>query len=362
MLKRFITILTVVALLCSVLSLGFTATAYYQEEIIYGDVDGLENEDGEYDVDTEDALLALRIASGVELLEDEEQLKRADVNFDGAVTVFDARQILRGAAGLATLQPSGAFTGFDGGGVFGNEETLVVYFNSRLNQIKVTESEEKQYVAATITKTESDNLTHFNIKEIELPVLGNASAEGIASMVEESLTEDDKENESMIIPFGSDDFSLVSVEGEGYVSDLSASDIFGSRAVYDAELGQLTIEIALPDTEVEMSTQSAYAKVLNTSELIAEQNTTLMKLMQASSGGETAMLREFKNCVLKIDVDVATNNVLSYTVSYQSKVYVAQTNFGIGSLSAAKLKGIEFEKDHLVKYEDFQWPSVQTVQ
>lgn len=356
MFKRFITILTIVALLCSVISLGFTATAYYQEDILYGDVDGLQNENGEYDVDTEDALLALRIASGVELVADEDQLKRADVNFDGVITIFDARQILRGAAGLASLQPSGAFTGFDGGGVFGNEETLVAYFNALLNQIKVTQSEEKQYIAATITKTESDNLTSFNIKEVELPVIGNTSAEAIADMVEENLTEDDKENESIIIPFGSDDFSLVSVEGESYVSNLSPSDVFGSKTVYDAELGQLTIEIALPDTEVEMSTQSAYAKVLNTSEMIAEQDTTLMKLMQASSGGETAMLREFKNCVLKVVADVATSNVLSYTVSYQSKVYVAQTNFGIGSLSAAKLKGIEFEKDHLIRYEDFQWP------
>lgn len=357
MFKRFITILTVVALLCSVVSLGFTATAYYQEEILYGDVDGQENEEGKYDVDTEDALLALRIASGVEVLKDEEQLKRADVNFDGVITIFDARQILRGAAGLASLQPSGAFGGFEVTGFNISEEAMVAYFNSCLNKIKVTESEERQYIAATITKTESDNLTHFNIKEVELPVLGNASAEGIASMVEESLTEDDKENESIIIPFGSDDFSLVSAEGESYVSNLSVSDVFGSRASYDAQLGQITIEIALPDTEVEMATQSAYAKVLNTSLMIAEQDTTLMKLMKASSGGETAMLREFKNCVLKIVVDVATNNVLSYTVSYKSKVYVAQTNFGIGSLSAAKLKGIEFEKDHLVKYEDFQWPN-----
>jgi hypothetical protein len=175
-------------------------------------------------------------------------------------------------------------------------------------------------------------------------------------MVEESLTEDDKENESTVIPFGIDDFSLVSVEGEDYVSNLSVYDVFGSRASYDMNLGQMTVEIALPDTEIEMANQSAYASVLNTADMITEQNTTLMKLMKASSG-ESAMLREFKNCVLRIVVDVATNNVLSYTVSYQSKVYVAQTDFGIGSLSAAKLKGIEFEKDHLIRYEDFQWPS-----
>ena len=350
MLKKFITILTIVALLCSVMSLGFTATASYTDETVYGDVNG----DGV--VDTEDARVALKIAAGLHVLDSEDQLIRTDVNFDGLVTSLDARQILRGAAGLATLQPSGAFNGFDGGGVFTDEESLVTLFNAYLNQIKVVENEDKQYIAATITKTESDNLTSFNIKEVELPVLGNATAEGIADMVEESLTEDDKENESIVIPFGSTDFTLVSVEGENYVSKLAASDVFGSKASYDAELGQLTIEIALPDTEVEMSPQSAYAKVLNTNDMIAEQNTTLMKLMKASSG-ETAMLREFKNCVLTIVVDVAESNVLSYTVSYQSKVYVAQTNFGIGSLSAAKLKGIEFEKDHLIRYEDFQWPS-----
>lgn len=350
MFKRFITVLTVVSLLFSVMSLGFVSNAAYTEEILYGDVNG----DGV--VDTKDARSALELASGLALLEDEAQLTRSDVNFDGYITIFDARQILRGAAGLATLQPSGAFSGFDGGGIFSDEDSLVAFFNGYLNKIKVVESEEKQYIAATITKTESDNLTSLNIKEVELPVFGNASAEGIASMVEESLTEDDKENESIVIPFGSDDFSLVSVEGENYVSKLSVYDVFGSRASYDIELGQMTIEIALPDTEIEMANQSAYASVLNTADMITEQNTTLMKLMKASSG-ESAMLREFKNCVLKIVVDVATNNVLSYTVSYQSKVYVAQTNFGIGSLSAAKLKGIEFEKDHLIRYEDFQWPS-----
>ena len=350
MFKRFITVLTVVSLLFSVMSLGFVSNAAYTEEILYGDVNG------DAVVDTKDARTALELASGLALLEDEAQLTRSDVNFDGYITIFDARQILRGAAGLATLQPSGAFSGFDGGGIFSDEDSLVAFFNGYLNKIKVVESEEKQYIAATITKTESDNLTSLNIKEVELPVFGNASAEGIASMVEESLTEDDKENESIVIPFGSDDFSLVSVEGENYVSNLSVYDVFGSRASYDVELGQMTIEIALPDTEIDMANQSAYASVFNTADMITEQNTTLMKLMKASSG-EAAMLREFKNCVLTIVVDVAESNVLSYTVSYQSKVYVAQTNFGIGSLSAAKLIGVEFEKDHLVKYEDFQWPS-----
>ncbi len=356
MLKKIITVITITALLCSALSAGFVSNAAYEDETVYGDVDGNKT------VDTIDARLALQLAAGVVIIEDEDQLKRTDVNFDGVITIFDARQILRGVAGLATLQPSGAFNGFDGGGIFANEESLVEHFNTYLNRIKVVESEEEKYIAATITKTESDNLTYFDIAEVEIPAFSfGTSASGIADMVEEALTEDDKENESTIIPSGDYMYSDVLVEGEDFVSNLSASDVFGSKAAYDVETGELTIEIALPDTEIEMANQSAYSKVLNTSDLIAEQDTTLMKLMKASSG-ETAMLREFKNCVLKIVVDVATNNVLLYTVTYQSRVYVAQTNFGISSLSVAKLKGIEFEKVHSVKYEDFQWPATQPVQ
>ncbi len=355
MFKRLITILTVVALLCSTMSLGFSASAAYTEETLYGDVNG----DGV--VDTKDARCALELASGLVLLEDEAQLTRSDVNFDGYVTIFDARQILRGAAGLATLQPSGAFSGFDGGGIFSDEESLVTLFNGYLNKIKVTESEEKKYIAATITKTEADQLDDgedgFNIAEVELPAFGlGTSAEGVAQMVRDNLTEDDKENVVTVIPYGSTDFSLVSVENEDYVSKLTVSDVFGSRASYNAESGEITIEIALPDTEIEMANQSAYAKVFNTSDMIAEQNTTLMKLIKVSSG-ESAMLREFKNCVLTIVVDVATSNVLSYTATYESDVYVAQTTVGIGNTLSAKLKGVKFRKNHSVKYEDFQWPA-----
>ena len=358
MFKRFITMLTVVALLCSAMSFSFSANASYTEEVLYGDVNG----DGV--VDTVDARLALQMAAGVVALENEEQLTRTDLNFDGYVTIFDARQILRGAAGLASLQPSGAFSGFDGGGIFKNEESLVAYFNAYLNKIKfVDESGENKYIAATITKTEADQLDDsedgFNIAEVELPAFSfGTSAEGVAEMVRDSLTEDDNENVITVIPYGSTDFSLVSVENEDYVSKLAVSDVFGARASYDQELGQITIEIALPDTEIEMATQSAYAKVFNTSDMIAEQNTTLMKLMKASSG-DTAMLREFKNCVLTIVVDATTNNILSYIATYQSDVYVAQTTVGIGNTLSAKLKGIKFKKNHSIKYEDFQWPPAQ---
>ncbi len=349
MFKRIITILTVIALLCSVMSLGFTATASYEETVLYGDVNG----DGV--VDTNDARKALELASGLALLKDEEQLIRSDMNFDGYITIFDARQILRGAAGLASLQPSGAFSGFEDNNLFsGNEENLVSTFNDALNRVKATE-DGKQYIAATITKTEADTLVKFNIKEVEAPLFGSTSAEGIASMVKEKLTEDDKSDESTIIPYGSDDFSLVSVENEDYVSNLTASDIFGSKAYLDDENKYLTIEIALPDTEIETANQSAYAKVFDADALIADNNSTITKLIKANSG-EAAIFREFKNCVLKIVIDLANGNVISYTATYQSRAYIAQASIGIGNTLKATLRGVEFEKEHTVKYEDFQWP------
>ena len=82
MFKRFITVLTVVALLCSAMSFSFSANASYTEEVLYGDVNG----DGV--VDTVDARLALQMAAGVVALENEEQLTRTDLNFDGYVTIF----------------------------------------------------------------------------------------------------------------------------------------------------------------------------------------------------------------------------------------------------------------------------------
>ena len=351
MLKRFIIVLTIVSLLCSIMSMGFTASAYYEENVLYGDADGNGS------ITTDDARLALRMASGGVLPKDEVQLKRTDVNCDGMVTLFDARQILRATAKLANLQPSGAFSGFDGSGVFGNEESLVNFFNTVLNRIKDIEN---KAILTTNTKIESDNLTSFNIKEVELPAFGNATAEGIASMVEESLVEEDAEDVVTIISSGTNNYDDFAVEGEDFVSNLSVTDVFGSRAKFEKidNRDMLTIEIALPDTEIEIANQSAYAKVFNTTNMIAEQDTTLMKLMKASSG-ETSMLREFKNCVLTLVVDLTGGNanVVSYTMSYQSKVYVAQTMVGLSSANILKatLKGIEFEKDHVVRYEDFQW-------
>ncbi len=348
MLKRFIIILTIASLLCSIMSMGFSASAYYEEEVLYGDVDG----DGA--LTTEDARLALRMASGGVMPEDEIQLKRADVNFDGMVTLFDARQILRASVKLANLQPSGAFTGFTTEGISNiTEEEVVAYFNKSLNKLKIVNGEDDKNVAVTILKSKEVNLIDLDIKTVEVPLFDfNASAESVTAEVEKSLTSEEEEIEYTTISSGAGQYDLLSVEGEDYVSNLSASDVFGLKVTLKDTI--MTIEIALPDTEIETANQSAYAKVFNTTDLIAEQDTTLMKLMKASSG-ETATFREFKNCVLKAEIDIMTGNVLYYSANFESHVYVAQTNFGLSSLSLAKLKDITFHKNHSIKYQDFQW-------
>lgn len=348
MFKRFITILTIVSLLCSIMSMSFTATAYYEEEILYGDVDG----DGS--LTTEDARLALRMASGGVLPEGEVQLKRADVNFDGAVTLFDARQILRASVKLANLQPSGAFSGFEAVGISNiSEDEVISYFNKCLNNLKIVNGEDDKKIAVTILKSKETNLVELDIKTVEVPIFDfNASAESVTAEVEKSLTSEEEEIEYTTISSGAGQYDLLSVEGEDYVSTLSVNDVFGTRVSLDGTI--MTIEIALPDTEIETSNQSAYAKVINTTDLIAEQDTTLMKLMKASSG-ETATFREFKNCVLKAEIDIMTGHVQLYSVNFESHVYVAQTNFGLSSLSLAKLKDITFQKNHSIIYQDFQW-------
>ena len=355
MFKRFITIITVAALLCSVMSLGFGAYASDTAKIIYGDVDG----NGK--VDTQDARKALRLASGVELLENAEQFERTDVNFDGYVTVFDARQILRGTIGLVALQPSGAFDGFDGGGLFANEEQVVAVFNSALNKIKVT-TDENRYIAASMLKTEVNKLTDLNIKSATL--LGEeVSIESIADFIKKELTSEDPETEPVIIERGNTDFSLIPVEDADYVSKLSGSEVFGTKVSYyfdeiDRYSGELTIDIAIPDADVEAIEQSAYSKVLNVENMVAAQESTLMKLVQ-SSAGETAMRREFKNGVLslcvELFVDIETSSlvigdVISYSTKYDSQVYVAESN-----VKLTKLKDITYTKEYSVEYTNFQW-------
>ena len=107
--KKILALALVLSVVVSVFSIGLTTNA---ASALWGDANG----DGK--VTTGDALIVLRVAAGIEDNLSAEAKRLCDVNEDGYITLFDARKILRAAAGLINLQPTGAFSGFNGGGVF----------------------------------------------------------------------------------------------------------------------------------------------------------------------------------------------------------------------------------------------------
>lgn len=346
MFKKIITVALSATLLLSTASLGFNASAAYTDDVIYGDI----NDNGK--IDTEDARIALKAASGLSALTEEQKLK-ADINRDGAITVFDARQILRAAAGLTQLQPTGTFSGFDGGDFFDTEEEMLDIFNTALNKIK---SSDNTY-AAGFTKTSTDRLNEFVISDIEFIGINiGSSAQKITESIRDMIIAEDDANKVTIIPTGSMDFGTMPIETSPFVSKLTASDIYGAKVSYDSQLGEVTITIALADTETETVGQSSYSKVFNT-EIMLEESQSVMKKLLSTSSVESAMSSSFKNCELTAVIDTATLEVVSYTTSYDSETYISEASMKTGSLtsSLAKIKGLEYKKNHRDVYDNFQW-------
>lgn len=334
MVKRLMIVLMVVALIASVMSIGFNGVAAYEETIIYGDIDG----DGK--VTTVDARLALRAASGIESITDGEAFNKADVNGDSSITIFDARQILRSAIIGVSLQPSGAFSGVEcEGGISITEENAVALFNQALNRIK---TEESGY-AASGTKTKSDELTTCSSDNGQL-------SSSVLGLVEDIIAEEGPELETETIPKNSQNYTIMSIEGSPYVSRLTVDDIYGLRASYNAESGQITLSIAIPDAEIEGLTQSAYSRLLNTEIMLEETNQLLAKFLS----DDAAMRREFKNCVATVVIDAANLDVLNYTINYESEMYIAEATIKRLIFDPITIKGLKFAKTHSIEYV-FNW-------
>ncbi len=337
MAKKVMIVLIVAVLMVSAMSVGFNSLAVYEETVIYGDIDGSGK------VSTEDARLALGVASGIKSITDAEVFARADVNGDGYITIFDARQILRGATGLVSLQPSGAFSGVEcEGGISITEENAVALFNQALNRIK---TEESGY-AASGTKTKSDELTTCSSENGQL-------SSSVLGLVEDIIAEEGAELETETIPKSSQNYSIMSIEGSPYVSKLTVDDLYGLKASYNTELGQITISFALPDSEIEGLTQSAYSKILNTEIMLEETNQLVAKFL----GDDATMCREFKNCVATVVIDSANLDVLTYSINYESEMYIAEATIKRFFFDDIIIRGLRFAKTHSIEYE-FNWGTV----
>ncbi|MBO5066425.1 MAG: hypothetical protein J6D06_09955 [Clostridia bacterium] len=342
--KKIISLMMAVALVVSAMATAINAFAIIQKDVTYGDVDGNNA------VNTEDARLALLSAAGIKTITDEAAFERADVNSDGAVSLYDARQILRGAAGIVRLQPSGAFYGFTGYKDdtinISSPEAAIAVFNTCLNKIK---TEKPGFV-----RSEAADVVNFNIEEVTLVGIdfGN-SAESVTDMIEDLLVSETEPEEAQTIIKGTNCDNAMSVEKETYVSKLSANDIYGVTVEYDGE-GTMTITVALADCEIDNISQSAYADVFNT-ELLVKDSKNVLESVFTSNELSDAARKDAKNAVLTMSFDTATGNVISYTTTYETDMYILQSTMGVSSILSAELKGIQYGTKNTVTYDNFQW-------
>ena len=342
--KKIISLITALVLVVSIMSTAINAFAIIQKDIAYGDVDGNNA------INTEDARLALMSAAGIKIISDENAFNRADVNNDGAVSLFDARQILRGAAGIVRLQPSGAFYGFTGYTDdtinVNSPEAAIAVFNTCLNRIK---TEQPGFV-----RSEAADVINFNIHEVNLVGIefGN-SAESVAALIKELLVSETEPEEAQTIIKGTNCDNAMSVEKANYVSNLSAKDIYGVKVDYDGD-GIMTITVALADCEIDNVSQSAYADVFNTELLVEDSKNVLESVFTASELSDAAR-KDVKNAVLTMSFDTATGNVISYTTTYETDMYIHQSTMGISSILTAELRGIQYGTKNTVIYDNFQW-------
>lgn len=340
--NKIISVIVVTVMLFTLMSATLSASALVDSKVKYGDIDA----DGV--VDTSDARDALMAAAGLDTLSGN-ALKRADVNTDGIITLFDARQILRSATGLVSLQPKGAFSGFkgysDGAINISSPEAAMTVFSLCLNKVK---TENPGFV-----RSETRDITDFSIKELTLVGinLGN-STEGVSQMVKDMLVEESEPEPSQIIVKGDNTYNAMSVEGEDYVSKLTADDVYGVEVSQDKE-GYVTIKVALPDGELDNLNHTAYSKAFNTTLIQEDAKGVLIGAFENNSP-EDARVKNAENAVLTLVIDTA-GNVVSYTTSYEVDLYLSQTNFDVSSILSAEIKGLSFRTRVTVTYNDFQW-------
>ncbi len=340
--KKILSIVVCVAIIMSLFAVNFSASALVNTKTLYGDANG------DKVVDTSDAKIALKAAAGLGSLADSSAKKRCDINGDGAVTLYDARQILRSCADIVELQPKGNFTGFDGGGVFATESEAIKYFNTNLNKVKSS--------MAGFTRTDKAEVKTFDIEDVSFigVTLGNTAASLVQS-IEDSLKEETEPEEIFISIKDENCDNAMSVETETYVSNLKSSGVLGIKCVKKPTEGTITIKIALPNCDVENISHTAVGDVLN-ARLVQEKSQNALTSVFGKVDGEDAIRNRVENCVLTAVFDTKTGKVVSYTTKYETELYIPSSTIGVtGGNLTAQLKGIQYTTAYTVTYTDFEW-------
>lgn len=339
MIKKILSVMIVVSLVFAVCASGLSASALVDTSITYGDYDG----NGK--VEISDASAVLKVAGLQASITDDAVFKRCDINSDGVITIFDARQILRSCAShLATIQPTGEFAGFEGGGVFGSAEDAVNYFNLALNKVKTDKP--------GFLRSETADVKDFYIGDAVLAgyTVGE-SASSVSEMIKNMIVSESEPEGTLTSIKGENCDNAMSVETEEYVSKLSADEVLGVRCAKDDETGILTIEIALPDSELDNVSQTAIGDVLNAQILQENMDTIVGNVFGAGNGGDTTR-KTIKNCLLTATFDTSNGHVLSYVTSYTTETYISETTLGLkGGILSVDLSDVEYKTAISVIYD-----------
>ncbi len=348
MIKRTLSLLLTGAMMLALCIAGAPATAVVDTSIFYGDIDGNGS------ISTEDAQLALRVAAGLEVIEDAEAFKRGDINSDGSITVYDARQILRSCVLDLNLQPSGAFQGFEGytgsGMSITTEDQAIAVFNTLLNKVKTDRPgfTRSEAVEVNLFDFENMSLVGYNFDE--------ATSESVSETIKGYLVTESTPELAQTIIKGQNGDNAMSAETETYVSKLSAKDVYGIKASAEAtENGTfLTISVALADCEIENIGQTAYDDVFNPA-MIQEQTDSVIEEIFGAGSSESGSTKELMNAVLTVVIDTETAQVVSYTTTYQVRVYIKNATVGLSNILSAKFTNLEYITEITVVYDKFSW-------
>ena len=348
MLKRLLSITLAMAMVFTLCAIGTPATAIVDTSIFYGDIDG----DG--NITTKDAQLALRVAAGLEVIADPEAFARGDINGDGSITVYDARQILRSCTLDLNLQPSGAFSGFEGyvgsGMSITTEDQAIAVFNALLNRIKTEK--------AGFTRSEAVEVKLFDFEDMAFKGynFSNETADSVSDTIKGYLVTESTPELAQTISKGQNSDNAMSAETETYVSKLSAKDVYGIKASAEAtENGTyLTISVALADCELSNVGQTAYDDVFNPA-MLQESTDSVIEEIFGSGTSEDARTKEIINAVLTVVIDTETAQVVSYTTTYQSRVFLKKASVGLSNILSVDFTDLEYITQITVVYDQFSW-------
>ncbi len=339
--EKIISLILCVAVLCSICSLS--VSALIDTNITYGDSNG----DGE--ITTDDVNSVLKHVASLQSITDPETVKKCDINNDGYITVYDARQILRSCAGLTNIQPTGP-EGYQGSSVPANvgTENAVLIFNVVLNRIKTEKP--------GFTRTETADVEDLNIESMKLSGISMGATASSVSEAIKGMIKRESEPENVLTSIKGDNCdNAMSVETATYVSQLKESELYGVKYYKDIENGIVTIEVALPDAELDSISYTPFADVFNI-DILKENSENVLENVFGATSLNDAVRKGIKNCVLKVEYDEATANVISYTTSYITDMYIRDSIVGInGGILSAELHGISYSTRVSVIYSDFQW-------